>query len=394
MASSKNEAFLELARQEQRDWRQLMKKFIATVLSVSIFFLGLGTLVDKVGAKFKSDEKALDLIAKARQAIGGDAAIASIQSMRITGKTTRNFNLDGSTVTEQGDTDIALQLPNKFMKMVKIGHDEPGAPGATKVRQNMKVVVVNEGDVTTGLVGSGEGKGSGTGVGVKKVIVHNGDGSTEEIPGEGAKVLVRHADGDNAEWKTESSAQGGNVFYVRKDEKGHHEGARQNELLRTTLGLLLTAPQGMDISYNYAGEGNVNGTPCNIVEASSAGSSVKLFLGKDSNLPMMMSFVGTELPRIMHFKTDLPPPQADDKDTVIFTKKLDAEAGETAEVQVTFSDYRSVNGVQLPYHWTQTLNGATDETFDVTNYEINPANIGDFFKNEKVFLRTPRPDGQ
>jgi hypothetical protein len=87
-------------------------------------------------------------------------------------------------------------------------------------------------------------------------------------------------------------------------------------------------------------------------------------------------------------------PQAGDKDTVIFTKKLDAEAGETANVEVTFSDYRSVNGVQLPYHWTQTVSGAADETFDVTNYEINPPNIGDFFKNEKVFLRTQKPDGQ
>ena len=369
-----------------------MKKFITTVLGLSVFFLAVGAIVDKVGAKFKSDEKALELIAKARQAIGGDAAIASIQSMHITGKTTRTFSVDGSTITEQADSDIALQLPNKFMKMVKLNHDGPDGPGETQVRRNIELVVV--GDATTAkgeMIGVGEGNGSGTGI--KKVIVRKDDGSTQEVTSGSAKLIVKHPDGDNIQLKTESPDGKGNVFYVRED-KERHEAVRQNELLRTTLGLLLTAPQGMDVSYTYAGEGNVNGTQCNVVEAAFGGSAVKLYLSEDSNLPMMMSFVGSELPRIMHFRTDGPPPPNGEKDTVIFTKKLDGAPAENAEVQVTFSDYRSVSGVQLPYRWTQTVNGAQDETFEVTNYEINPANIGDFFKNEKVFLRTQKPDGQ
>jgi hypothetical protein len=359
-----------------------MKKFITTVLSVSIFFLGLGTLVDKVGARFKSDEKALELIAKARQAIGGDAAISSIQSMRITGKTTRTFNVDGKSVTEQGDTDIALQLPNKFMKMVKIGHEEPGEAG-TIVKSDAKVVVFGEEGKSTAV-----GYGSAT-VGVKKIIVQKPDGSTEELPTK--NVVIAHADGDNMAWKVEGGSPDDKTF-TRKVE-AHHAEVHQNELLRTTLGLLLTAPQGMDVNYTYAGEDNVNGTTCNVVEASLSGSSVKLYLGKDSNLPMMISFVGAELPRIMHFRTDGPPPEGD-KDTVFFSKKIDGPAAENAEIQVTFSDYRSVNGVQLPYRWTQNVNGALDETFEVTNYEINPANIGDSFKNQKVFLRTQHPEGQ
>ena len=52
-----------------------MKSFIVSVLCVSVFFIGLGSLVDKVGATFKSDEKALELVRKARQAIGGDNAV-------------------------------------------------------------------------------------------------------------------------------------------------------------------------------------------------------------------------------------------------------------------------------------------------------------------------------
>lgn len=367
-----------------------MKKLITTILGLSVFFLSVGALVDKVGARFKSDEKALELIAKARQAIGGDAAISNIQSMHITGKTIQTFNVDGSTVTEQGDADIAMQLPNKFMKMVKLNHDGPGVPGESQVRKNVELVVVGDAAAAKGeMIGVGEG--NGIGAGVRKVIVRKQDGSTQEISSGNAKLVVKHPDGDNVQWKTENPNGKGDVMFVREARKGH-ETARQNELLRTTLGLLLTAPQGMDVSYSYAGEGNVNGTQCNIVEASLGGSIIKLYLSEDSDLPMMMSFVGSELPRIMHFRTDGPPPPNSDKDTVIFTKKLDGPAAENAEVQVIFSDYRSVSGVQLPYRWTQTVNGAQDETFEVTNYEINPANIGDFFKNEKVFLRTQKPD--
>ena len=38
--------------------------------------------------------------------------------------------------------------------------------------------------------------------------------------------------------------------------------------------------------------------------------------------------------------------------------------------------------------------GEVGETFDVTNYEINPANIAEKFQNHKVMVRTKKPDGQ
>jgi hypothetical protein len=62
--------------------------------------------------------------------------------------------------------------------------------------------------------------------------------------------------------------------------------------------------------------------------------------------------------------------------------------GENAEFQVRFSDYRSVNGVQMPYRWVTTIAGVTDETFDVTSIEVNPANIAERFQNDKVMVRT------
>ena len=63
-----------------------MKRFVISVLSIAVFFVGLGTLCDQVAAKFKSDDKALEIVRKARTALGGDAALAEVRSMTITGR--------------------------------------------------------------------------------------------------------------------------------------------------------------------------------------------------------------------------------------------------------------------------------------------------------------------
>ena len=86
-----------------------MKKFAITILTVAVFFVGLGALVDNVGAKFKSDEKALDLVRKARVAIGGDAAITAVQSMRIVGQTTRTVKVNGADRSEHKSWPTSLE---------------------------------------------------------------------------------------------------------------------------------------------------------------------------------------------------------------------------------------------------------------------------------------------
>jgi hypothetical protein len=68
-----------------------MKKFIVSVLCAAIFFIGLGGLVEKAAAGFKSDERALAIIKQARAAIGGEANIANVRALTITAKATHNF---------------------------------------------------------------------------------------------------------------------------------------------------------------------------------------------------------------------------------------------------------------------------------------------------------------
>ncbi len=105
----------------------------------------------------------------------------------------------------------------------------------------------------------------------------------------------------------------------------------------------------------------------------------------------MMSYQGMQMPKIIKFnKDDSKVVSSDKKDVKVMVRK--AEASEMAEINVRFSDYRSVNGLQLPHRWTQSANGEPGETVNIESYEINPANIAEKFRNlpPKGMIRTQK----
>lgn len=376
-----------------------MKRFIVSVLCVSVFFIGLGALVDKVGAKFKSDEKALALIAQARQAIGGEQSLAAVRSMTITGRATKSFEIEGVARSEQGDVEINMQLPDKFSKMMKIGKADGEGPGLMEKKVDV-VVVAGDGGNAKVRVTTPEGADGAKKEDIK-VRVKRADGAVVTEGEKGDVVFVRKADGDGGTWKSE----GGEVrtVVINKTDKGEghgmgvgvgggegHEAFRHNEMLRTTIALLMTAPDGLDTGYTYVGEESVDGNSCDVINVEAAGSGFRLYLDRSSHLPRMITYQGPK-PMIFTFTSkEGEAAKGSAGEPLVFTKKIGAP--ETAQFAVKFSDYRSVNGVQLPYRWSQTMGGKDDEVVDITGYEINPANIADKFKHEKVFMRTKKPE--
>ena len=371
-----------------------MKRFIVSVLSVSVFFLGLGTLVEKVGARFKSDEKALELIRAAKTAIGGDNAIAGIQSMRIKGTTTHTFKVDGTERSESGETEIAMQLPDKLSKMIKIGKGDGEMPGDQLVNKRVETIIVTKDKDRNDIVGKGSGNGTGTGIGTepgKRVVtVTVGDKPGELKTEDGQTVIVRRGGDEELPRKTENGEM--RTFRVNRAEmEAHHKEAQTNELFRLTLGLLLSPPVANAVSYTFGGEVKAADRPCNLVIADFGGSQVKLYLDRDSNLPVMMAYTAEAMPMIVHFNKEVPAPDGSGENNVVFFRKGDG-ASPNAEYQVRFDDYRNTGGVQLPYRWV-TSTGDMNEVFNITSYEVNPADIANSFQNQKVELRV-RKDGQ
>ncbi len=360
-----------------------MKRFIVSILCVSVFFIGLGSLVDRVSATFKSDEKALTLIKQARIAIGGDANINNVRALTITGKATQNFTLDGATKSEQGDLEINLQLPNQYSKMLKIGNEGDGS----SVRKEVAVLVVRKNGDAPMLDKIENGNGQ------KKVFVmKKGEGEpmifkSDDATADGKHKFIIKKEGGNME---EFSTADGNKIIVNKELRAATGSAmRHNELFRTAFALLLSAPEGLDVSYTFAGEADVDGNSCNVIVAQTGGETFRLFLDQSTSLPRMMSFQAVK-PMVIRFNKDDAKPTGD-KEAMTFVRH--AGAMEKAEFQVKFSDYRSVGGLQMPFKWTQTVSGQADQIVDITNYEINPSGIADKFQNQspKVMIRTPKP---
>lgn len=419
-----------------------MKRFFISILTVSVFFLGLGALVETTSAKFKSDDKALALIAKARLAIGGDAAIANIQGMRIAGRTTQTLNMKGTTRTFSGDSEIALMLPDQLMRTMKLEdgqgmtqsiasqtvvmgeklRTEAGSPAETKVFVTeddngsgpQKRIVIRKADGTEKVYTGAEADrivaadAMSPEKGVKVIILKKPDGTTEQLTGgEADKVIVRRAEAGPTTW---TSADGGKTVLVEgKPFDIHLDGARHNELLRLTLGLLLTAPQGIDVEYTFGGETDLDGIACNVVNAGFGGQTYKLFLDRSTNLPVGMTYTSMKMPMAVAIKRVEGQPIDVTKTielkrvegySVDASKEADVKVrvghpmGEMVTKTVKFTDYRSTSGVQLPYKWTQTVGGQDDETFEVTTYDVNPANLADSFKNQKVMVRVARPDNK
>ncbi len=364
-----------------------MKRFIVSVLCISVFFIGLGSLIEKASATFKSDEKALELVRKARIAIGGDSAINNVRSMTIIGKATKTFELDKIAKSEQGDLEINFELPNKMSKSLKIGSGN----GNQLFDKKVDVIVMRKGD---GDNVQWKTDGSENPDGVKRVVILKKERTNEELKTDGKEpvIVLKKDDGSSSTWTSDDGktidVDGKKVIIRKADAMGGGEFARSNELFRTTLSLLLTAPEGLDVTFTYVGEGNVDGNSCDIIAANDGGSTIKLYLDKSTSLPRMLSFQSHK-PMMMMFKKDAANGEINGE-TKVFTRTLTKP--EMADFQVKFSDFRSVGDLQLPFKWTQTIGGKDDEVTDITSYEINPANIADKFKEmpTQVFVRTKK----
>lgn len=403
-----------------------MKKFLVYAFAIAFLFIGVGSVIDRAGATFKSDAKALEIVNRARLALGGDAALAEVRSLSISGRSTHTFKIGDTVRTEPGEMEIAMQFPDKFAQKVKIGNRS--ANEAVSLSETKDFVVVRNGKPLEVTAGTADGqfvtedgktvvvrsvKGQPIGEGLTfatkdgKTIVANVEKriegqatATAEV--DGRKIVVS----PNAETRTFKTEDGKTVVVsavTREGEPFEFSGdgtkkiavaraqayPKQNEFHRLSLALLLTAPQGVDVTYSFVGESILDGAPVNIVNATVLGSVYKIYFDAGSSLPVAMSYQ-SHSPKVFMFK------KSDMEATGDVLVKTSGETAITAQTEklVKFSDYRSVNGVQLPYKWTTEVEGTVSDVFEVTQYEVNPANIAERFPETKTFLRVTKADAQ
>ena len=245
-------------------------------VSVSFRFRKFGR---KSWTKFKSDARALELLAKARQTIGGEEAIKSVRSLSIKGKQNMTFKINGTEKTNKATLKSQCNYQIRFSKPIKM---EGWWKYCTNCRKKTKnIVIVQKGEAANRWFWQRSNRRKRTkNVTVNvdttngqdgKVIIKNltaqpeevkleGDGDTKVINTRRNKVVVKKVENEMLFSKRQTNANGQNVV-VNKDVRVVHgrSGRTQQRIVSFNSYLLLSSPEGTDVSYTYVGEETVGG---------------------------------------------------------------------------------------------------------------------------------------
>ena len=207
----------------------------------------------------------------------------------------------------------------------------------------------------------------------------------------------------------------------------------QTDLARLFLGLTGGAQPGFAVSYAYGGQAESPDGKADIIDVTGPDDfKARLFVDAETHLPLMLTYMEPEPRMVMRTMTQggrsggpgpgaanttpaagaappagatppagsahpggatqaagstpavgvpmtgLTPEQRDEIAKQM--KEAEATPPKLVEYRLFFSDYRKVDGVQLPHRIARGLGAKTTEEWDITSYKVNPSFKADRFK--------------
>ncbi len=287
-----------------------------------------------------ADARASTLRAQARDALGGESALASVHGLSLQGHFHRLPPPDGGAGDAArargplgrdaaGDLDLDLALPDKMRREESVSM--AGGPSFTMI------MGLSGAHAWMGTEGAAAGRGFGGGRGPR------------------------------GEADTRSPADGKAMEEERRGAMGRR---LQGDLARLRLALL--ADPGDGASVTYAGPAESPDGRADVLDVTSAsGTRARLFLDATTHVPLMVTYQETMPAR--RFRRPMPADGVDRPETPGPVASPSDAAPRTVEVTLYLSDRRAVDGLQLPYHVSRAVNGNVVEEWDVTRWRVNPA---------------------
>ena len=273
-----------------------------------------------VAARAAGDDKAAQLLAQARAALGGEKNLNAVQGLSCAGSYAR-------TVGDRqlsGELTIDLQLPDKMLRT------ETSNP---------------VGDMTIVLE---------QGVNGEKLL--RNQRTMNGPPGAMIRMAPPPATPD---------AEAQAVRNARAD------------MTRLLLALLIAPPPAMPLEYAYGGEAQSDEGSADIVDAKGPGSfATRLFLDRKSHRPLMLQYRGLAPQMRIQTQTMQGPPDPERMRRAEQAAR-DAAAAQpppqAVEITLFVDDYKAVNGVQLPHHFARSIDGKPTEEMTCKTIRINPS---------------------
>ncbi len=155
------------------------------------------------------------------------------------------------------------------------------------------------------------------------------------------------------------------------------------EFTRQILVLFLASPETLALEFQSAGKAEAEDGRADILDVKGPENfAARLFLDEKTHLPLMLSYQGM----IPHPRGMRPPPFASGKNPApprppdFFHGNMPEPA--TVEIQLTLDDYRNVNGLRLPHHFSKSAEGKVFEEWDISRYKVDPQINPDRFKQK------------
>ena len=195
----------------------------------------------------------------------------------------------------------------------------------------------------------------------------------------GNSTVIYALDGDSAWIHTSSTTE--LIRFQGMDQKyiDGQKPALRAEAARWIAVMLLRTPGSLPFEAVYAGETDLDGKRADLIDVKGAdGLQARLFLEKTAHRVAMVTYTGKLKSRIGGRVTQNP-----DGSFSPEPMKADVVPGMKAdEVRVRFSDYRSVDGIQMPYRVVFQSGEGIKEAWEFTKVQLNAPLAPDKFKKK------------
>jgi len=249
------------------------------------------------------------ILGAARAALGGDARIAAVKTLVVTGRT-RQVRGDNLVPIE---FELSVELPDKYLRKDEVPAQESG-PTATGFSGDLLLEPPNAGPPA--------GRAGGT------------------PPTAEQQAAIRAT----------------RLIAVKQD------------FARLMLGLFASAPASYPLTFTYVGQAEAPQGMADVLEGKGAQNlTIRLFVHRDTHLPVMLSWQGTAADGRRGGPAGRGPvPPASGGDVA-----PPAGAAAIPENRLYFADYRDVDGVKFPFRLRRALGAETTEETTFDRYRVN-----------------------
>ena len=301
-------------------------------LSLSFALLAPLAVVAHLAAQPQADPKIDEVLKAARAAMGGDAALAKVQSATVTGSARRVMGEREMT----SEVTLDLLLPDKYKRTEDMGF--PGGPQLhARVRRQRRRHL----------------------------------GRCDQ-PRRRRDALRRTRRSGWARRRTRSGtgARQGQGQFTEEDRQRFRDmqaKRMRGELARYALIWFLKS----DAPMTYSGVAEAPDGKADVIEIKPEGAApMKLFVDQESHKPLMLTYEGI-LPRMFFRGAGQGGGQNGQRPTPEEIEKMRKEPPQQVTYEVHFSEYKKVDGVLLPHLITQGVNGKVTEEFTIEKYKLN-----------------------